>query len=57
MTQVNRSALVLHSAEQMFDLVNDVRNYPAFLPGVRRPKWCLSPPRSWWRRCIWPRGG
>jgi len=36
MTQVNRSALVLHSAEQMFDLVNDVRNYPAFLP------WCAS---------------
>lgn len=36
MTQVNRSALVLHTAEQMFDLVNDVRNYPVFLP------WCAS---------------
>jgi ribosome-associated toxin RatA of RatAB toxin-antitoxin module len=36
MTQVNRSALVLHTAEQMFDLVNDVRNYPDFLP------WCAS---------------
>ncbi len=36
MTQVNRSALVLHTAEQMFDLVNDVRNYPQFLP------WCAS---------------
>jgi len=36
MTQVNRSALVLHTAEQMFDLVNDVRNYPDFLP------WCSS---------------
>ncbi|MBA4503384.1 type II toxin-antitoxin system RatA family toxin [Marinobacterium marinum] len=36
MTQVNRSALVLHTAEQMFDLVNDVRNYPHFLP------WCAS---------------
>ncbi|MEH6649142.1 MAG: type II toxin-antitoxin system RatA family toxin [Motiliproteus sp.] len=34
MTQVDRSALVLHSAQQMFDLVNDVRNYPSFLP------WC-----------------
>lgn len=36
MTQVNRSALVLHTAEQMFDLVNDVRKYPVFLP------WCGS---------------
>lgn len=36
MTQVNRSALVLHTAEQMFELVNDVRNYPDFLP------WCAS---------------
>ncbi|MBV0932378.1 type II toxin-antitoxin system RatA family toxin [Marinobacterium weihaiense] len=36
MTQVNRSALVLHTAEQMFDLVNDVRSYPRFLP------WCAA---------------
>ncbi|MBR9827156.1 MAG: type II toxin-antitoxin system RatA family toxin [Oceanospirillales bacterium] len=36
MTQVNRSALVMHTAEQMFDLVNDVRSYPHFLP------WCAS---------------
>ncbi|SIS44737.1 type II toxin-antitoxin system RatA family toxin [Neptunomonas antarctica] len=34
MTQVNRSALVLHSAQQMFDIVNDVKAYPEFLP------WC-----------------
>ena len=34
MTQVDRSALVLHTAEQMFDLVNDVENYPQFLT------WC-----------------
>ncbi len=34
MTVVNRSALVLHTAEQMFDLINDVRRYPEFLP------WC-----------------
>lgn len=34
MAQVNRSALVLHTAEEMFDLVNDVRRYPEFLP------WC-----------------
>ncbi len=30
---VNRSALVPFSAEQMFDLVNDVPQYPSFLPG------------------------
>lgn len=34
MTVINRTALVMHSAEQMFDLVNDVRRYPEFLP------WC-----------------
>ena len=36
MTQVDRSALVLHSAKEMFDLVNDIANYPAFLP------WCAG---------------
>ena len=35
MTKIERSALVLHSAEQMFDLVNDVASYPQFLPGCR----------------------
>ncbi|MBA5764199.1 SRPBCC family protein [Vibrio sp. 404] len=33
MKQVTRSALVSFSAEQMFDLVNDVASYPEFLPG------------------------
>lgn len=32
-TRVARSALVAHSAEQMFELVNDVRSYPAFVSG------------------------
>lgn len=36
MTQVDRSALVLHTAEQMFDLINDVQRYPEFLP------WCAK---------------
>lgn len=35
MTIISRSALVLHSAEQMFDLVNDVRAYPQFLQGCQ----------------------
>lgn len=33
MPQVNRSALVMFSASQMYDLVNDVVSYPEFLPG------------------------
>lgn len=36
MTRVERSALVLHTAEQMFDLINDVRAYPQYLP------WCAA---------------
>jgi ribosome-associated toxin RatA of RatAB toxin-antitoxin module len=33
MKQVCRSALVSFSAQQMYDLVNDVARYPEFLPG------------------------
>jgi len=33
MPRISRSALVMHSAEEMFDLVNDVRRYPEFLQG------------------------
>ena len=35
MTSISRSALVMHSAEQMFDLVNDVARYPEFLQGCQ----------------------
>ncbi len=34
MARVDRSALVLHTAEQMYQLVNDVPSYSSFLP------WC-----------------
>ncbi|MDX1451389.1 MAG: type II toxin-antitoxin system RatA family toxin [Oleiphilaceae bacterium] len=33
---IHRSALVMHSAEQMYALVNDIKSYPQFLP------WCAS---------------
>ncbi len=33
MPQIDRSALVPYSAEQMYELVNDVLSYPEFLPG------------------------
>lgn len=36
MTQISKSALVGYSAEQMFNLVNDVERYAEFLP------WCRS---------------
>jgi len=36
MTKIERSALVMHTAEQMFDLVCDVKSYPEFLP------WCVA---------------
>lgn len=32
MPQISRSALVMFSAQQMYDLVNDVSKYPEFLP-------------------------
>jgi len=32
MHQVNHSALVPHSAEQMFELVNNIQDYPQFIP-------------------------
>lgn len=34
MTEIHKSALVLHTADQMFDLINSVRHYPDFVP------WC-----------------
>ncbi len=36
MTVINKSALVKFSAQQMFDLVNDIESYPEFLP------WCSA---------------
>ena len=33
MAQVSRSALLMYSAEEMYQLVNDVTAYPDFLPG------------------------
>ena len=33
MKVIERQALVMHSAENMFALVNDVESYPQFLPG------------------------
>ncbi len=33
MAEVSRSALVMYSADEMYQLVNDVVAYPEFLPG------------------------
>ena len=32
MPQIEKSALVMYSSKEMFDLVNDVDAYPEFLP-------------------------
>ncbi|WP_462158724.1 type II toxin-antitoxin system RatA family toxin [Pseudoalteromonas sp. GB56] len=32
MPQIEKSALVMYSSQEMFDLVNDVDSYPEFLP-------------------------
>ncbi|WP_372987788.1 type II toxin-antitoxin system RatA family toxin [Marinobacter sp.] len=34
--QIDKTALVMHSAERMFQLVNDIARYPEFLP------WCAG---------------
>ncbi len=33
MVTISRSALVEYSAQQMFDLINDVESYPEFMTG------------------------
>lgn len=38
MPVINRSALVMFSAAQMYDLINDVSSYSQFLPGCKDSK-------------------
>ncbi|QFU03287.1 Persistence and stress-resistance toxin PasT [Halomonas sp. THAF5a] len=38
MPTVNRSAMVRHTPQDMFDLVNDFERYPEFLPGCRNAR-------------------
>jgi len=38
MPSINRSALVMYSVEQMFQLINDVLAYPQFLPDCSNSK-------------------
>lgn len=35
MINVNKTAVVPYTAEQMYELVNDVEDYPRFIPGCR----------------------
>ncbi|ARD19014.1 ubiquinone-binding protein [Edwardsiella piscicida] len=46
MPQISRSALVPFSAQQMYQLVNDVDAYPAFLPGCVGSRVLESSPQS-----------
>ncbi|WOH37687.1 SRPBCC family protein [Thalassotalea fonticola] len=38
MPAINRHALVMYSAEDMYKLINDVASYPKFLPGCSNSK-------------------
>lgn len=38
MTRIDRSALVMHSAQQMYELVNDIENYPQFMQGCQKAR-------------------
>ncbi|MCB1666065.1 MAG: type II toxin-antitoxin system RatA family toxin [Pseudomonadales bacterium] len=35
-TRIDRSALVMHTAQQMYDLVNDIESYPQFMQGCQQ---------------------
>lgn len=45
MAKISRSALVMYSCEQMYNLVNDVEAYPEFIPNCADAK-CLSQSQS-----------
>ena len=52
MSTVGRSALVNHSAQQMFALVAEVESYPEFPALVRQGARLRARPRPHrWRRC------
>lgn len=38
MTAIDRSALVAFTAQQMYDLVNDIEHYPSFMQGCKSAK-------------------
>lgn len=44
MHTIERIALVEHSAEQMFDLVNDIEQYPRYMPGCVEARIISSSP-------------
>ena len=46
MPSISRSALVMYSAEQMFQLINDVLAYPQFLPDCSNSKIISQDERS-----------
>lgn len=37
-TRIDRSALVMFSARQMYDLVNDIESYPLFMQGCQQAR-------------------
>jgi ribosome-associated toxin RatA of RatAB toxin-antitoxin module len=46
MAQISRSALVMFNCQQMFDLVNDISAYPAFIPNCADAKCTVINPNE-----------
>ncbi|KGJ90260.1 type II toxin-antitoxin system RatA family toxin [Thalassotalea sp. ND16A] len=57
MSAINRSALVMYSAAQMYNLINDVSAYPEFLPGCRESKLLSSTDDSMTASLLVAKGG
>ncbi len=38
MTRIDRSALVMHSAQQMYALIDDIESYPQFMQGCQKAR-------------------
>ncbi|MEW6999786.1 type II toxin-antitoxin system RatA family toxin [Colwelliaceae bacterium BS250] len=57
MPAINRSALVMFSAEQMYQLINDVVAYPQFLPGCSDSKIVASTDNSMVASLLVSKGG
>lgn len=57
MASINRSALVMYSAENMYKLINDVNAYPKFLPGCSDAKIISTTPNSMTASLLVSKGG
>ena len=57
MPTISRSALVMHSVEDMYNLINDVQNYPLFVPDCGDSKIIASSDNSMTASLLVAKGG